>query len=100
MIKKQNYYSSFIKNNKYNNNKNYIIVDITVADCQIRAAKPADPFQSDPMPHGDAEKAIWWNNQLVDLAGRINHRQYGYLTRKALRQASRIVDPFLLLVKT
>jgi hypothetical protein len=46
---------------------------ITVADCQIRAAKPADPFQSDPMPHGDAEKAIWWNNQLVDFAGRINH---------------------------
>ena len=80
--KKTNYYSSFIKNN---NNKNYIIVDITVAD---------------PMPHGDAEKAIWWNNQLVDLAGRINHRQYGYLTRKALRQASRIVDPFLNLVKT
>jgi hypothetical protein len=52
------------------------------------------------MPHGDAEKAIWWNNQLVDLAGKINHRQYGYLTEKALRQASRIVDPFLLLVKT
>jgi len=50
------------------------------------------------MPHGDAEKAIWWNNQLVDLAGRINHRQYGYLTGKALRQASRIVDPFLLLI--
>jgi len=45
MIKKQNiYYSSFIKNN---NNKNYIIVDITVADWQIRTAKPADPFQSD-----------------------------------------------------
>jgi hypothetical protein len=32
------------------------------------------------MPHGDAEKVIWWNNQLVDLAGRINHR---YLTGKA-----------------
>ena len=64
MIKKQIiYYSSFIKNN---NNKNYIIVDITVADCQIRTAKPADPFQSDPMSHGDAEKAIWWNNQIVD----------------------------------
>jgi hypothetical protein len=65
------HYSSFTKNNK-NNNKNikYIIVDITVADCQIRAAKPADPFQSDPTPHGDAEKAIWWNNELVDLAGR------------------------------
>jgi len=50
------------------------------------------------MPHGDAEKAIWWNNQLVDLAGRISHRQYGYLTGKALRQGSRIVDPFLLLI--
>jgi hypothetical protein len=47
-----------------------IIVDITVAECQIRAAKPADPFQSDAMSHGDVEKAIWWNDQLVDLAGR------------------------------
>lgn len=44
--KKLNYYGSFIKNN---NNKNDIIIDITVADCQIRAGKPADPFQSDPM---------------------------------------------------
>ena len=52
-----------------------MIVDITVADRQIRAAKPADP-----MPYGDAEKARWWSNQLVDLGGRINHRQYGYLT--------------------
>jgi hypothetical protein len=45
MIKKQNYYSSFIKNNKNNNNKNYIIVDIAVADCQITAAKPAQSNQ-------------------------------------------------------
>jgi len=37
MIKKQNYYSSFIRNTKNSNNKNYIIVDITVSDCQIRA---------------------------------------------------------------
>jgi hypothetical protein len=57
-----------------------MIVDVTVADRQIRAAKPADPFRSDPMPYGDAEKARWWSNQLVDLGGRINHRQYGYLT--------------------
>jgi len=65
MIKKQNYYSSFIKNNKNNNNKNYIIVDITVADCQIRAAKPADPFQSDLMIYLPFLSALFEDKKII-----------------------------------
>jgi hypothetical protein len=65
-----------------------IIVDIDVANLQIRACKPA--IQT-PMPNDDAGKMLFWNT--VD-ADRLNKRQFGFLKGKALRKAESIVDRY------
>jgi hypothetical protein len=70
-------------------NKNIIVVDITVANCQIRALKPKDEYQTMPMPNTDTEKLVWWNS--VD-PGRINNRLYGTLKGQALKKAEKLVN--------
>jgi hypothetical protein len=47
-----------------------VVVDIIVANCQIRALKPRIEYQNIPMPTSDAEKAIFWNT--VDLEDLMN----------------------------
>ena len=71
-----------------NNKMMMIIVDIDVANLQIRAAKPQ--IQT-PMPNDDVGKILFWNS--VDL-DRLNKREYGELKGKALRKAERIVNKF------
>ena len=70
-------------------NNKIIIVDIDVANLQIRAAKPQ--LQT-IMPNDDVGKMLFWNS--VDL-DRLNKRQYGELKGKALRKAERIVNKFV-----
>src|SRR3954454_21442407 len=43
-----------------------ILIDITVANCNILAAKPAAQFQNNPMPVNEAMKIIWWENLNAD----------------------------------
>jgi hypothetical protein len=69
------------------NNNNIIIVDVTVANCQIRAARPK--HQALPMPTLEAEKFLFWNT--VDLK-RLNDRVYGTLKGNALIKARQLVN--------
>jgi hypothetical protein len=70
-----------------NNTVKKIIVDITVANCQIRAARPK--HQHIPMPTLEAEKFLFWNT--VDLK-RLNERDYGTLRGNALIKARQLVN--------
>jgi len=63
-----------------------IIVDVTVANCEIRAARP--DIQS-PMPNTDSEKIAWWDSVSLE---RLNKRTWGHLKGRALQKAKRIVD--------
>ena len=73
----------------HHNNNNKIVVDVTVANCQIRALKPKDEYQTMPMPNTDTEKLVWWNS--VD-PGRLNNRLYGTLKGQALKKAEKLVN--------
>jgi hypothetical protein len=53
----------------------HILIDITVANCNILAAKPTAQFQNDPMPINELEKIIWWENI---NANRLNNRGIFY----------------------
>ncbi|SRR6266496_320571 len=73
----------------HNNNNNMIIVDITVANSQIRALKPSEQFQNMLMPTNDTEKILFWNTVNTD---RLNNRIYGTLKGKALKKAEKLVN--------
>ena len=49
-----------IRPHHHNNNK--IVIDVIVANCQIRALKPKDEYQTMLMPNTDTEKLVWWNS--------------------------------------
>jgi hypothetical protein len=71
-----------------NTNTKQIIVDITVANCQIRGAKPI--IQNDPMPTFGVEKIVWWNT--IRNIDRLNNRIYGTLKGNALKRAKQVVN--------
>jgi hypothetical protein len=73
----------------HHHNNNKIVVDVTVANCQIRALKPKDEYQTMLMPNTDTEKLVWWNS--VD-PGRLNNRLYGTLKGQALKKAEKLVN--------
>ena len=66
-----------------------IIVDVTVANCQISAFKPSEQFQNMPMPTNDTEKILFWYTVNTN---RLNNRIYGTLKGKALRKAQKLVN--------
>jgi hypothetical protein len=66
---------------------NTIVVDVIVANCQIRALRPV--FDSkNAMPNSGAEKLVWWNTTDSD---RLNRRVLGSLGGKALKEAQKLV---------
>ena len=67
---------------------NNILVDVIVANCQIRALRPV--FDSkNAMPNSGAEKLVWWNTTDSD---RLNRRVLGSLSGKALKKAQKLVS--------
>lgn len=56
-----------------------IIVDVTVANCQIRVEKPAQEYQNMPMPNTDVGKVIWFESGSLP-PDRLNKRQFGHLS--------------------
>jgi hypothetical protein len=68
-----------------------MIVDVTVANCSIRAEKPAQEYQNMPMPTNEVEKIIWFESAGLP-SDRLNKRQFGYLKGKALTKAQKIVN--------
>ena len=69
-------------------NNNIIVVDVIVANCQIRALRPV--FDSkNAMPNSDAEKLVWLNTTDSD---RLNRRVLGSLSGKALKNAQKLVS--------
>jgi len=65
-----------------------IIVDINVANCQIRAYRPKIQIK---MPNDDASKIMFWNTVQAE---RLNSRQPGHLRGRALQKAEKIVNKF------
>jgi hypothetical protein len=69
-------------------NNNIIVVDVIVANCQIRALRPV--FDSkNAMPNSGAEKLVWWNTTDSD---RLNRRVLGCLCGKSLKNAQKLVS--------
>jgi hypothetical protein len=68
------------------NNKNRIIVDLDVWNCQIRVFKPEIQTR---MALSDVEKMLFWNNAPLD---RLNNRIMGELKGAALRKAKHVID--------
>jgi hypothetical protein len=67
---------------------NIIVVDVIVANCQIRALRPV--FDSkNAMPNSDAEKLVWRNTTDSD---RLNRRILGSLSGNALKKAQKLVS--------
>lgn len=69
--------------------KGLIIVDINVANLQIRALKP--DMQDLRMPNQDPFKLIFWNSVHSD---RLNKRKTGTLKGLALRNALKLVERY------
>jgi hypothetical protein len=70
-------------------NNNIIVVDVIVANCQIRALRPV--FDSkNAMPNSGAEKLVWWRN--TTDSDRLNRRVLGCLCGKALKNAQKLVS--------
>jgi hypothetical protein len=55
-----------------------IIVDIDVANCQIRALKPSEEYQSMMMPTNEVAKIVWFESANLPM-DRLNKRQFGKL---------------------
>ena len=64
-----------------------IVVDVVVANCQIRAAKPVD--QSNFMPNTDDAKVLWFE---LAPASRLNNRIYGTLKGRGLKKAQKLIN--------
>jgi len=54
--------------NLEDHNNKTIIVDIYIDNCNIRASKPADRFQNNPIPtNNEVQRDIWWESAVQGI---------------------------------